>query len=159
MNLAEEKKIVPLLNTADYSAGVSMDSINMKNYHKATIILTFGAITGDSVLKFYSGATAAATTSELSFRYAIGGAAIASANADVLAATATAEAASGVTLTAATYQNKMLVLEIDASEMDVNNAEEWLTLVLDETATAGICHAVAVLESRYSGNQSVTALA
>jgi hypothetical protein len=159
MNLAEEKKIVPLLNSADYSAGVSMDSINMKNYHKATIIMTFGAITGNAGLKLYSGATAAATTSALPFRYAIGGATVASASADVLAATTTAVAASGVTLTAATYQNKMLVLEIDASEMDVNNGEEWLTPVLDSSASAGICHAVAVLNPRYSGNQSVTALA
>jgi len=159
MRLGEEKKIVPVLNSANYGAGVSMDSINMKNYHRATFILTFGAITGNAGLKVYSGATAAAATSTCAFDYAIGGAAIASASADVLAANATATAASGITLTAGTYASKMLVIDVEAANMDVANGEEWLTLVIDGSASSGICHAVAVLDPRYSSDRSVTATA
>jgi len=159
MRLAENMKIVPLLNSANYGAGVSMDSINMKNYHHATIIITFGAITGNAGLKIYSGATAAATTSALEFDYALAGAAIASSSADVLAANATATAASGITLTAGIYASKMLVIDVNASKMDIANGEEWLTAVINGSASSGIAHAVAILESRYSGNRSATALA
>ena len=159
MRLAEEKKIVPVLNSTDYGAGVTLDSINMKNHHRATFILTFGAITGNAGMILYSGATAAAATSTCAFDYAIGGAAIASASADVLAAKTTATAASGMTLTAATYASKMLVIEADASNMDVANGEEWLHLVIDGSASSGICHAVAILEPRYTSDKSVTALA
>ena len=159
MKLAEEKKIVPLLNSADYNAGVSMDSINMKNAHRACVIMTFGAITGNAGLKVYSGTTAAAATSAMPFRYALGSAAIASSSADVLAAATTAVASSGITLTAATYASKMLVLDIDAADMDTANNEEWLTVVIDASASAGICHAVAVLDLRYPSSVSGTVLA
>lgn len=155
MKFPENFKVVPLLNSADYGAGVSMDSINMKGFHHATIILIFGAITGDAVLTVNSGASAAALTSALTFNYALGGGVLAAANADVLAANATSAA---LTLTAATYQNKMLVVEVDASDMDVANDENWLTAALSSAATNGICHAVAILEPRYTGNRSLTAL-
>lgn len=64
-----------------------------------------------------------------------------------------------LTLTAATYQNKMLVVEVDATDMDVANGEEWLTLSLSAAADAGILHAVAILEPRYTKNRSASALA
>jgi len=156
MKLAENMKIVPLLNSADTGAGVSMDSINMKGFHHASIIITFGAIVGDAVLTINSGATDAALTSALTFNYALGGAAIGSANCDVLAANATSAA---LTLTAATYQNKVLVVEVDASDMDVANEEEWLTAAISSAGTSAIVHAVAILEPRYTGNRSLTALA
>ena len=156
MRLPEEKKIVPILNSANYGAGVSLDSINMKGFHRACFILTFGAVTGNAVLTVNSGATDAALTSALTFNYAIGGGAIAAASADVIAATATSAA---LTLTAGTYASKMLIVEVDASDMDVANAEEWLTLAISSAASSGICHAVAILESRYTKNRSLTTLA
>ncbi len=159
---SETLKIVPVIKTTDYNAGVDADSINMRHYHKCTYILTFGAITGDAVLTVNSGATDGAKTSALTFHYALGGAAIgtavagSTASCDVLAADATAAT---LTLTAATYANKMLVIEIDAKAMDLANGEEWLTLSLSDAADAGILHAVAILEPRYTGNRSATALA
>lgn len=155
MGLAEERKVVPLLASANYGAGVSMDSINMKNFHRATIIMTFGATSGSAVLKIYSGTTAAALTSAMVFDYAYAGGAIAAASADVLAANATAVAASGLTLASG---SKMLVVDVEASDMDLANDEEWLTPVIDSAGTSGICHAVAVLEPRYSSDRSATAL-
>lgn len=162
MKLAETMQIVPVLYTADYNAGVDFDSINMKNFHRCTFVIGFGAITGDAVLTVNSGATNGAKTSALTFEYALGGAAIgtavagSTASCDVLAAAATSAA---LTLTAATYANKMLVVEVAAAAMDIANAEEWLTASLSSAADAGIAFAFAILEPRYSGNRSATALA
>ena len=156
MRLPEEKKIAYVINTADYNAGVDADSINMKNLHRATFILLFGAITGDAVLTVNSGATDGAKTSALTFHYAVGGAACGSASSDVIAADATSAA---LTLTAATYANKMLIVEVNATDMDMANEEEWLTLSLSAAADAGILHCVAILEPRYTGNLSASVLA
>ena len=62
--LAEDKKIIPLLKSANYGAGVDMDSFKAEG-HDVTLILTFGAVTGNAVLKVYSGATAGTKTSSL----------------------------------------------------------------------------------------------
>lgn len=162
MRLAEELKIVPIMATTDYNNGVVGDSINMAGFHRATYIILFGAITGDAILTVNSGATNAAKTSAMTFHYALGGAAIGTAVAgsasscDVLAADATSAA---LTLTAATYANKMLVVDVDASDMDVANEENWLTLDIDATASAGIAYIIAILEPRQTGNRSVTCLA
>jgi len=159
MRLAEYKKIVPILNSANYGGAVTLDSINMRDFHRACIIMTFGAITGNSDLLVYSGIGDGVMTSTLPFDYAVGGGAIAAANSDRLAAATTATAASGITLTAGTYASHMLVIEVDAAAMDMENSEEWLTLIIDATATSGICHAIAVLDTRYGGNRSLSALA
>lgn len=159
--LGEDKKIVPVLKTTDYNAGVDADSINMKDFHDYCFIITFGAITGDAVLTVNSGATEGSKTSALTFNYALGGAAIGTAasgstvSCDVLAASASA---ASLTLTAATYQNKMLVIWGNAASMDVANGEEWLTLAISDAADAGIAHGVAILTPRYANNRSATCL-
>ncbi len=160
MRLPEEKKIVPVMNTADYNPGVAADSINMKGFHRCSFFMTFGAITGDAVLTVNSGATDGATTSALTFNYALANADIGvntslTVGCDVLGDNATSAA---LTLTAATYNSRMLVVEVDASDMDVANDEDWLTLDISNAASAGICHIVAVLEPRYTGNISRSAL-
>lgn len=162
MKLAENMKAVPVMNTADYNAGVDADSINMKNFHHATFLCTFGAIAGDAILKVYSGASAGTKTSALTFTYAFGGAAIgtavagSTASCDVLAADTSAAT---LTLTGTAYDNDFLMVEVDASAMDVANGEEWLTLEIDDTGSGGICHIVAILEPRYSSARSATCLA
>lgn len=156
MKFPEVYKLSPLLNSANTGAGVSMDSVNMKGCHHATIVITFGAVVGDAVLTVNSGATNGALTSALTFHHAVGGAAIGSANCDVLAADGTSAA---LTLTAATYTTKMLVIEVDASDMDIDNDEEWLTVAISDEGTSAIVHAVAILEPRYTGNSSASVLA
>lgn len=156
MNFPERYKVVPVMASDDINAGVDADSINMKNYHKATFILLFGTLNGDAVLTVNSGATDGAKTSALTFHYALGGATVGSADCDVLAADATA---SSLTLTAATYTDKMLIIEVDAADMDTANDEEWLTLSLSNAANSGTCDAIAILEPRYAGNRSESALA
>ena len=158
MRLAEEKKIVPIMSIGDLNAGATLsgDSINMENYHRCTFLVMMHALGGAAnYILIYSGATAAALTTAETFHYAFGGAATESASADVLAADATS---ANLSVAHATYDNYMLVCEIDASDMTAG--QPWLTFSCADTdggATGGMS-VFAVLEPRYSGNRSVTAL-
>ena len=147
-------KLVPIINSSDINAGVDGDSINMAKAHRATFILMFGTLVGDAVLTVNSGATDGAKTSALYFDYALGSAAVGSASADVLGDVTNA---ASLTLTAATYSNKMLVVQVDARAMDLANNEEWLTLSLSAAANSGICECVAIIEPRYSDGTTVLA--
>ena len=157
--LAEQKKIVPVMSDGDLNAGAILDtdSINMKNYHRATFVIGLQTMGGaDPVMTVYSGATDGACTSALTFRYAFGSAAQATALCDVLAAWTQAAT---LTIAHATYDNYMLIVEIDAVDMDVANAEEWLTLRFTCGAATGNVQIHAILDPRYTQNVSESALA
>lgn len=155
MNIPKRFKIIPLLKSTDFTGGVDGDSINMGKGTRCTFVITFGTITGNGgVLKVYSGATNASKDSALTFKYAYGSAAMGSASADVLGTTV--EAAT-LTLTATTFTNMLLVIEVDAAQMDTANNEEWLTLEIAAGATNGIAHGIAIVEPRYSDKATVLA--
>ena len=155
--LTEDVKIVPILNSANVSTGTDCDSINMANFHKAILLFTFGAVTTDITITPTCGATEGAKTTAVPLKYAKGGAAIgtavagSTASCDVLAAWT--DHATVASITAAS--NLMVVVEIDASAMSA--AKPWLTATV-AAGTSGICHCVALLWPRYTGNRSVTAL-
>lgn len=155
----ENYKVVPIGVDIDFNTDASnlSDSINMKNYHRATFLIQLYDIgTASPVLYLYSGATDAACTSALTFRYAFGSAAQGSASCDVLADWSTSAA---LTLTHGTYDNYLLIVDIKADEMDLANDEDWLTLdFTDPGGATGQAIVLAVLEPRYMGNQSATAL-
>ena len=157
MDFAERFKVVPVGHALDLSSTVDTDSINMKGYHKAVFIITIDTLgTASSVLTVNSGATDGAIDSALYFDYAFGSAAIGSASCDVLAATTNAAT---LTITYGTYSDYMLVVEVDGSNMDTANEEEWLTLRFTDPGTAtGTVDVIAILYPRYPSNQSVTAL-
>jgi len=160
MKLAETYKFVPVASDMDVSGSATnpCDSINMKKYHHATFVVNLQTLGGaDLHCKVYSGATDAALTSALTFRYAFASAAAGSANCDVLAAATTS---ADLTIAHATYDNYMLVIEVDASDMDLANGENWLTLSFpdDETGSTGNLSAVAILVPRYTSDLSATAL-
>lgn len=160
MNLAENVKIVPLLTSADIGANTDLDSINMAGFKRAVFVFTCGACTGSVTFAAYSGATEGAKTTAVPFRYALGGAAIgtavanSTASCDVLAATTKTTADTPTVAIACT--TKMVVIEIDSIDMDQSNGHNWLTI--NVAATAGIVHAVAILEGGYQGNRSATVL-
>jgi len=162
MGIAENYKIVPVMNAADVGIALAGDSIDMSGYHRATFICTFGAVAGaGGTVDIYSGATNASLDSALTFSYAYGGAAIgtavagSAASSDVLAAWSSGTtAAIGDTA----HDNYMLVCVVDASAMDIASGEKWLT-IYPNAGTSGVCHIVAILEPRYSNASSETALA
>jgi len=158
MNFAERFKIVPMGEALDISSTQVTESVNCKNMHHATIIFLFDACTtASTTLTVHSGATTGAMTSDLTFRYAYGSAAILSATSDVLGATATSAA---LTLTYGTFTDRMLIVDVDMSEMDLDNGEEWLTCEITTIATAtGKVSVVGIFESRYPGNRSGTVTA
>ena len=153
----QQNLIVPLTDQdgVEITANTELDSIALNKYGHATIVLMFSTtLTGDNVLTVERGATDSADTSDATFHYRVGGAAIGSANCDVLAADATSAA---LTLTAATYQNKILVLELDVDEMA---GYDWATVDFDGTASGGTVTAIAILSKpRYAEAILDTALA
>ena len=171
MKLAEEKKVVLVASDLNLATGATQvtKGINMKGYHHCTFLISFGTIgTSNTVLRAVSGATDLAPTSDIAFKYAYGastcifaGAGTTPASgADVLAAETTVVAATGLTVLQATYSNFMLLVEVDASDMDVANGENWLSLEFTDAGTCtGLVTIFAILEPRYTGNLSATALA
>jgi len=157
----EENLIIPLTTlSADATSNLECDSFNMGKYGHATIVIIPSAsITGDNVLTVECGATDSADTSDATFHYRLASAAIGSANCDVLAADATA---SSLTLTAATYQGKMLVLELDREELPTSGETvyPWVTVDFDGTASTSTVAVIAILSNpRYAEAVMDTALA
>ena len=149
--LSEMKKVVPVMfQPSDFGVDTDCDSINMSGFHKATFIFNFGTCGGAVTVTPKSGASDGTSTTAVPSIYALGGAAIGAANCDVLAAWTTTD-----TTVVATATTKMLVVEIDASNM--TDGEEWLTL--NVASASGVASAVAILEPRYTGNRSTSALA
>jgi hypothetical protein len=146
------------LSDGDLNAGatLSCDSINMAKYHKCRFIVNFQTLAGAATYVLaYSGATDAALTSALTFKYGFGGAAALAASSDVVTTWSTS---ANLTIAHATYDNYMLIIDVDASEMDIANGENFLTLVFADTdgGSTGNVSVVAVLEPRYLGPQTVT---
>jgi hypothetical protein len=149
MRLMQDKKIVPLLRSADINAGVDSDSVDMTDASHAAFLLSFGACTGAAgpILKLYEGATHGAKTTALTFNYRYGGAAAKSASADVYSAEATSAA---LQIATATLQNRLLVIELAASAM--TDGMRYLTIEVGAEADSGVLHIEAILEPAYKGD-------
>ena len=165
MKFPENYKVVPIASDMDVNASATnpCDSINMTNFHHATFIVNLQTLGGAALYcKVYSGATDASLDSALTFHYAFATATIstytnATTASDILAADSTS---ANLSIAHATYDNYMLIVEVSASAMDLANNEEWLTLTFPDTDTGatGNLSAVAILEQRYGGNISKSAL-
>lgn len=157
MRLLEYAKIVPILAIADHGAGVTMDAFKLTNHGHATVIFVFGAdIDGDAVLTCTQGATAGANTAALAFDYAYTETDINSDGAETF--TALANDSDGVlTLTEATYENRLLVLEIDGKSL--TDGYDWVDIRLSSAATACTISGVVILsEQRYGSDLGETVL-
>ena len=156
MNFAERFKIVPMGVALDISGTVVSESINCKDLHHGTIIFLFDACAGASAaLTVHSGASDGTMTSDLTFRYSYGSASILAATADVLGATSTS---AGLTLTHTTFTDRMLVVDLDMSEM--TDGEEWLTCEITTAGSVtGLATIVGIFDTRYAGNVSATVTA
>lgn len=157
-DLAEMHGVVYLLKPGDYQAGSDSDSLALKNFRHASLIFQFATLTGDAVLKIYSGATAGTKTTSEIFKYRLADAAQAAATADTFGdRTTLASAANGLTLTAATYANKILICEISADELTAD--QPWITAELSAAADALNLSLLAILNgSRYPANDQPTAI-
>lgn len=157
MRLCELTKIVPLLVSADYgAAGATSDSFCMKNCGHATLIFLFGAIVGSSDIQFSQGAADGETTADLPVDMAYTAIDIGSDGAETLGALAN-DSDGAFTLTEGTYEDRMLVVEIDGKTL--TDGYDWVTFVIDSTATSGAVSCVAILsELRYAQDIPPTVL-
>lgn len=151
--LSEQFKIVNVIKPADNQAGATGDSINAGLASHITFLLTCGALTGDAVLTVKSGASAGTETTSETFNYRLADADQAAAGSDGYGAWATS---SSLTLTAATYDNKILVIEIDPRV--VTEGQPWLTLSLSAAADALNSAVVALVVPRYAGHDAPTVI-
>jgi len=155
MRLAELTKMVPILAIADHGSGVTLDAFKLTEHGHATIIFTFAALTGDYVLTVTQGATAAANTAALPFDYAYTAVDINSDGAETLGALST-DADGVLTLTDGTYDNRMLVVEIDGKSL--TDGYDWVDMRLS-SAGAGYATALVILsEGRYVSDLGETIL-
>lgn len=156
MRLSEEKGIVFISKPADYgSAGFTGESLDTKYFTHVTYILQLGSVTGDSVLTVKSGASDGTETTAETFYYRLADADQAATGADNYAAET---AATTLTLTAATYDNKVLIVEVPVAGLTAD--QPYLTLSLDDTATVLNASCVAILSGmRYVANDVPSVIA
>ena len=154
MRFCEQYKIVPMLEPQDHAAGVDSDSIKMTIHSHAAFVIKFGELTGDAVLKVYSGATAGVKTTAETFNYRATAADLKNASGDALGTEATSAA---LTLTAATYEDRMIVVEMDHD--DITDGQPWLTLEFSSDASELFVDVTGLLAPAYKQKVPPTAIA
>lgn len=150
---SEDVSVVYVWKSADNAAGVTGDSINMGKASKVVYVLAHGALTGDAVLTAKSGASAGTETTAETFRYRLADGDQAAASADLFGDWTTS---SSLTLTAATYDNKTLIVEVDNDQL--TDGQPWLTLSASSAASAYNSSAVALVSGRYQAHDSISVL-
>lgn len=156
MRVSESLQFIPVVEAKDYgSAGIDFDSVHIGRLLSLSFAISFGAITGNSILKVSCGATEGTKTTDIAFKYRFGGGDYKAASADILG-DATAVASTGLTLTAATYDHRLLVIEVDAD--NVTDAQPWVTLSIDSTATVLLVGGMGVGYPRYAGHTPNTVI-
>jgi hypothetical protein len=155
MRLSESHVFIPLIESDDYgSAGIDSDGVNLGKLNGFSAVFVFGELTGNSILKVYSGATAAKTTA-IAFKYRLGAADYKVALADQFG-DEIAVASTGLTLTATTFDHRMVVVEIDPQVMP--DGKGWVTFEIDSTATVLNVGAVGIGNGRSTGHLNATVI-
>lgn len=159
MKVAELMKIAPILEPEDHAAGVDCDSINMANYERVAFVFLFGELTGDAVLTVSEGATEGTKTTAIDFHYRATSTDLKSEGGDELDSETLMDQSSdsGLTLTAATFEDRMVVVEIDAR--DLTGGLEWVTPSLSSAASELLVSCVALCYGpRYGGDVPAPAI-
>lgn len=155
MRLSENHGIVYVLKPGDHQAGATGDSFKLTNYRHVCFEVAFATLTGDAVLTVKSGASAGTETTAETFHYRLADADQGGAGADTFGDWTNS---SSLTLTAATYSDRILLIELDADE--ITDGQPWLTFAFSAAADALNASVVAILsEPRYGAHDMPTAIA
>ncbi len=150
MRFSERYKVIPLTESADVTTnGFDTKSIHMGKVHEACFLLNFGSIAADDALKVYVGAATATKTTAVAFKYRLAAADTTVALSDTQGAFIDV-ASSGLTLTAATFDHKLVVVEVDSQA--IADATPYVTLEVAGSATTQNCSVVAIVSPRYASN-------
>jgi hypothetical protein len=151
--LSESLKIFSLTESADVTtAGVDTKSVHFGKVHNGLFLLNFGSITSDDALKVYVGAATATKTTAIAFRYRLAAADTKSALSDTFGAF-TDVASTGLTLTAATFDHKAVIVEIDSQE--IADATPYVTLEIAGSASAQNISIVFIGTPRFASNSGL----
>jgi hypothetical protein len=158
--LSESLQFVPVVETEAYGgAGTDSDAIDVSRFSSITYVFSFGDITGNSTLIFYAAPTAALAVAktgyEIAFKYRLAAAAVRATTADVFGDVQTATSA-GITLTAATYDNKLMLVEFDCDQMTTTN--RFIVFAVSATANPMDLSVTVVGKPRYPGHTGVTSV-
>jgi len=127
-------------------------------FHGFTAYLSFGAITADSVLTVYADLTAALATSlttAIAFKYRLSAADFKVALADQWGDPVSV-AATGLTLTAASFDHRTIAIEIDPDTLVAG--AHWVTFNFSSVGNPLLMSGIGVGESRYPGHLIPSAL-
>lgn len=150
MRFSERFKIFSLTESADVTTnGVDSDSVNFGLIHEGCFHINFGSVTANDTLKVYTGATAGTKTTAIAFKYRLAGADTKAAGADSYGAF-TDVASSGLTLAAATFDHKGVIVEVDTQAID--DAKNWVTLEIDGSATTQNVSITFIGQPRFANN-------
>ena len=151
--LSEMYKVVHVVEAADNQAGIAGDSINGGKASHIMWIVSCGALTGDAVLTVKSGAAAGTETTSETFNYRL-------ADADTLGTGADGygnwTTSSSLTMTAATYDHKVLLIEMDPRT--ATDGQPYLTLSISAAADVHTSSVVAVVVPRFASHDAPTVL-
>ena len=158
MRLSESFAFVPLFEPKDKGASAYVsDAVNLGLFHSFTAYLSFGAITADSVVTVYADTTAAlatALTTAVAFKYRLSAADYKVALSDQFGDLVTV-AATGLTLTAASFDHRTITIEIDP---DTLGTTPWVAINFSSVGNPLLMSGVGVGQSRYPGHLIPSAL-
>jgi hypothetical protein len=150
MRFSERFKVTALTESADVTTnGVDSYSVHMGKVHEGCWLVNFGAITADDALKVYVGATQGTKTTAVAFKYRLAAADTKSALSDTFGAF-TDVASTGLTLTAATFDHKLLIVEIDSQA--VADATPYVTLEIAGSGTTQNVSICFIGQPRFASN-------
>jgi len=150
--VSELNNIVFLVDPQDHqSAGIDGDSFHAGRIHSFAILVQFGELTGDAVLTLNTGATAGTKTTAETFNYRLADAALKTATGDTFGDWTTS---ASLTLTAATYQDKLLIIEMESDALTTD--QPWVTLALSSAASELLVSAVAICKPRFEAHDPLT---
>lgn len=153
MRFSESFKVAALTESADVTTnGVDSYSVHMGKLHQGCWLVNFGAVTADDALKVYTGASQGTKTTAIAFYYRLAAADTKSALSDTFGAF-TAVASTGLTLTAATFDHKLLIVEVDSQAID--DAKPYVTLEIAGSATTQNVSIVFIGRARDIGNSGL----
>lgn len=148
MNLIDKYKFVPL-NITQYAGAIESASLNITNAHHITLAFMFlGDVDGDAKLSITSHTAADGDTTTLTdYKGYVTGADVGAVAADTFDSAVEVDSGENyVTLTEATFENRMLIIEIDPAT--ITDGHEWIRVKFSGDATAGTTTVMAIVQPR-----------
>ena len=151
MQLAQIAKIVSCVAAVDTGGVAKLGAhINMAKYNHVTFIISVGAI-GNNATVTVLGASDSAGTGGVAMAYnyylSTGGAAVKA----VLESALVSVAATGYTLLAASDDNEIMVIEVDADEI-VTNSKPYIGVNVANAAACLVSVVAVCMQPRYAAN-------